>query len=371
MKKIFLFLFVAIFISGCQESAPKDIHEEVMYENGADVVSQISPTVATIYHFSQEKGDSESKGEQGSGVFIAKDKIVTNHHVIANFKEGDGIIIRQSDGSTFYATGILVSDPAHDLAILQFDSKNQTVVVASIGDSEKVRQGQEVYAIGSPQGLVNTVTKGIISNTSLPKGKLAPEVNAFQHDASMDHGSSGGGLFTVSDGKLIGINYAILAEGKQQANFSIPTKYLEKLLGINSVKTSFSKDKKIITKFKKTYGSKTMVEGADDLMIAGGSGVDLHKMHFLFSSITTMGGRIFLFVALVLLGYLVAYLLFRKAIAKKASPQKSLTVSSVWIIVTFLAAMFFCFTDLIFTQKVSNPYQDSSASSQQETNIVE
>ena len=349
MKKI-TFLILALFIiSGCQDNrSTTDKHfdtDEVMYENGSDVVSKISASVVTIF-----AGD-----KLGSGVFIAHDKVVTNFHVIENIKENETIVIKQNNGSVFAADGVLVKDPEHDLAIIQFtnNNNNKKLDIAELGNTNKVKQGQEVYAIGSPKGFENTVTLGIISNNKVTK--LLEGVTVFQHDASIDHGSSGGGLFDKKSGKLLAINFSGLSETKQDAGFAIPVMYLKNILDINSIKVPLAKNEEFLQKIQKTYGGTSMNFDTTEV----GSYVDLDKVHFLISSITTIGGRVVLFLALVLLGYLIMYSLFRSSINKNNSPQKSLTSSSIGILVVFIAAMFFSFTDLIFTESENSPYQET------------
>jgi V8-like Glu-specific endopeptidase len=349
MKNIIFLILTLFIISGCQDNPGKTDKQldsdDVMYENGSDIVSKISASVVTIF-----AGDS-----LGSGVFIAKDKVVTNFHVIENIKENETIVIKLNNGSVFAADGVLVKDPDHDLAIIQFTNSNniKKIEIAELGNTSKVKQGQEVYAIGSPKGLENTVTLGIISNNNVTK--LLQGVTVFQHDASIDHGSSGGGLFDKKSGKLLGINFSILSETKQDAGFAIPVRYLKKILDINSIKVPLAKNDEYIKKIQKTYGGTAMNVDTTEV----GSYIDIDKVHFLLSSITTIGGRVVLFLALALIGYLIMYLLFRNSINKNKSPQKSLTSSSIGILVVFLAAMFFSFTDLIFTESANSPYQET------------
>lgn len=344
-KQIRYLLLLCLFaVSGCQEqsSSTHANNDGMFYENGTDIVSQISSSVVTVY----------AQDKLGSGVFIAEDKIVTNYHVIEDIREDESIVIKQNNGVFFTVNGVLVKDPQHDLAILQITNNGnmKKISIAKLGNDDLVRQGQEVYAIGSPKGLENTVTQGIISNTSV--ADMLKNASVFQHDASIDQGSSGGGLFDKTSGDLLGINFSGLAEGKQDAGFAVPVRHLKKILNINSIKVPLTSNKNFLLKIKNQYGQ----EGATDFGIVDGSNLDFNKMHFLFDSVTTITGRLVIFASMFTIGYLIAYLLFRRAINKHKSPIKSLTSSSIMIFVFLITAMLFSFTDLIFTQTASNPY---------------
>jgi S1-C subfamily serine protease len=286
MNKIILVIIALCLSSGCKDNQNSNSANsaDVMYENGQDIVSKISSTVVTVF-----AGDS-----LGSGVFISKDKVVTNYHVIENIKENETILIKQNNGSIFAAVGVLVQDPDHDLAIIQFRNTNnkKKIGIAVLGNTSKVKQGQEVYAIGSPKGLENTVTQGIISNNNV--GNLLKGAAVFQHDASIDHGSSGGGLFDKRTGQLLAINFSILGEGTQDAGFAIPVKYLKKILDIDSIKVPLTANEKYLKTIQTTYGGAKMNVDTTEV----GSYADIDKMHFLVSSITTMGGRFVLFLGL-------------------------------------------------------------------------
>ena len=94
-------------------------------------------------------------------------------------------------------------------------------------------------------------------------------------------------------------------------------------------------------------------------LVTEGSFIDPHKVHFLFSSITTMSGRFVLFGIIVIIGYLIVYLRFRKSINSMKSPHKSMSVATIWIMIVFLFSMFFSFTDLIFSSKSNPSHQDT------------
>src|SRR5262247_1564934 len=152
----------------------------------------------------------------GSGVLVdPKGYILTNNHVIENAQE---IIVRLSDQRKFTAR-LIGRDPKTDLAVLKVDAPGP-LPVAELGDSNQLRVGQWAIAIGNPFGLDRTVTVGIVSATARTRVGVTQYDNFIQTDASINPGNSGGPLLNI-DGKVIGINTAIVAAG-QGIGFSIP-----------------------------------------------------------------------------------------------------------------------------------------------------
>ncbi len=152
----------------------------------------------------------------GSGVLVdPKGYILTNNHVIENAQE---IIVRLSDQRKFPAR-LVGRDPKTDLAVLKVDAAGP-LPVAELGDSSQLRVGQWAIAIGNPFGLDRTVTVGIVSATARTRVGVTQYDNFIQTDASINPGNSGGPLLNI-DGKVIGINTAIVATG-QGIGFSIP-----------------------------------------------------------------------------------------------------------------------------------------------------
>ena len=152
----------------------------------------------------------------GSGVIVdPKGYILTNNHVIENARE---ITVRLSDSRKFSAT-LVGRDPKTDLAVLKVEAP-APLPVAELADSDRLRVGQWAIAIGNPFGLDRTVTVGIISATARNRVGVATYENFIQTDASINPGNSGGPLLNL-DGKVIGINTAIVAAG-QGIGFSIP-----------------------------------------------------------------------------------------------------------------------------------------------------
>jgi serine protease Do len=152
----------------------------------------------------------------GSGVVVdPKGYILTNNHVIENAQE---IIVRLSDQRKFTAR-LVGRDPKTDLAVLKVDAPGP-LPVAELGDSSQLRVGQWAIAIGNPFGLDRTVTVGIVSATARTRVGVTQYDNFIQTDASINPGNSGGPLLNI-DGKVIGINTAIVAAG-QGIGFAIP-----------------------------------------------------------------------------------------------------------------------------------------------------
>jgi len=151
----------------------------------------------------------------GSGFIISNDGyIFTNNHVV---EKADKIVVKVSDEREYEAK-IIGTDPKTDIALIKIKPRNSLPVV-DIGDSDQVKVGEWVIAIGNPFGLEATVTAGIVS----AKGRVigaGPYDNFIQTDASINPGNSGGPLFNM-EGKVIGINTAIVAQG-QGIGFAIP-----------------------------------------------------------------------------------------------------------------------------------------------------
>jgi len=153
----------------------------------------------------------------GSGFIVSRDGIVlTNAHVVDGASD---VTVKLSDRREFKAK-VLGVDKQTDIAVLRIDANNLPTV--KLGNSDSVRVGQWVLAIGSPYGFENTVTAGIISATSraLPDGTYVP---FLQTDAAVNPGNSGGPLFNMN-GEVIGINSQIYSQtgGYQGLSFAIP-----------------------------------------------------------------------------------------------------------------------------------------------------
>ena len=151
----------------------------------------------------------------GSGFIIdPKGLIVTNNHVI---EDADKIKVKLTDDSEYDAE-VVGRDPSTDLALIKIEPQ-KSLTPLKMGSSEDLQVGQWVVAIGSPFGLEQTVTAGIVS----AKGRIigsGPYDNFIQTDASINPGNSGGPLLNLK-GEVIGINTAIIASG-QGIGFAVP-----------------------------------------------------------------------------------------------------------------------------------------------------
>ncbi len=164
------------------------------------------------------------KRSLGSGFIIGKKGyILTNNHVVEKASE---IKVKLFDGTTYKAK-VVGKDPKTDVALIKIDPKGKELHVAQLGDSSTLQIGEWVLAIGNPFGLSYTVTAGIVSAKGRVIGE-GPYDNFIQTDASINPGNSGGPLVNM-DGKVIGINTAIIARA-QGIGFAIPINMVKSLL---------------------------------------------------------------------------------------------------------------------------------------------
>jgi len=160
----------------------------------------------------------------GSGVIISKDGyIITNNHVVEN---ADEIIVTLIGKDKEYKAKVIGLDPKTDLAVIKIEAKN--LDIAKFGNSENLKEGDLVFAIGNPFGVGGSVTQGIISALHKNAIGLNQYENFIQTDASINPGNSGGALVD-SRGALIGINSAILSRsgGNNGIGFAIPSKMVK------------------------------------------------------------------------------------------------------------------------------------------------
>lgn len=161
-------------------------------------------------------GPRQTQGE-GSGVIVDEEGyIVTNNHVIAG---ATNIEVSLSDGRVVGAR-VVGSDALTDLAVLQTDATG--LIAAEWGDSDALEVGAMVWAVGSPFGLQRSITFGILSAKNRDSDPGAAWKNYLQTDAAVNPGNSGGPLIDAQ-GRVIGINSAIVGESYQGISFAIPS----------------------------------------------------------------------------------------------------------------------------------------------------
>ena len=199
---------------------------------------RVSQTVSTGGHYGDEAfrrffglpdmpGGQREVASAGSGVIVDAENgyILTNHHVV---DQADQIQISTIDGEVFDAE-IVGSDAATDIAVIKVDAKGLTDM--PIGDSERVRVGDFVLAIGNPFGLGHTVTSGIVS--ALGRSGISRDgyEDFIQTDASINPGNSGGALVNLR-GELVGVNSAIISRsgGNVGIGFAVPTEIASSIM---------------------------------------------------------------------------------------------------------------------------------------------
>ncbi|MDE6680612.1 MAG: trypsin-like peptidase domain-containing protein, partial [Muribaculaceae bacterium] len=171
-------------------------------------------------------------GLGSGGILSADGYIVTNNHVIDG---ADKLEVLLNDNSTFEAT-VIGTDEATDLALIKIDTEGLSPI--SFGDSDKLKIGEWVLAVGNPFGFNSTVTAGIVSakarslNSGQNGGRTRMGIESFiQTDAALNPGNSGGALVNLS-GELVGINSAIYSNTGSYSGFSfaIPTTIVKKVM---------------------------------------------------------------------------------------------------------------------------------------------
>lgn len=209
--------------------------------DAADVVARVMPAVVTVINEQRFSdgffGESEVEAGRGTGFAIdGSGNIVTNEHVV---RGGSGFKVLLSNGEKRDAT-LVGADPLSDLAVVRMDGPPLATV--AFGDSNSLRQGQPVLAIGSPLGdFTGTVTSGIVSalNRDFPyeaqqPGEEVVYTDLIQHDAAINPGNSGGPLFDIA-GRVIGVNtLGIPQSGRtpvQGLFFAIPANHVSRIVG--------------------------------------------------------------------------------------------------------------------------------------------
>ena len=193
-------------------AAPQVIERQVTSAGGVSMTAQqdvselyakVKPSVVEI----NAANSRSTSGSLGSGIVLDKEGyILTNYHVIRGF---DQIDVAMSDGNAVSAT-VAGTDPGNDLAVLKINVSADKLVPAQLGDSDKVKAGALVIAVGNPFGIEGSVTQGIVSGVgrTLGGGTGRPLRALIQSDAAINPGNSGGALFDIN-GNVIGVTSAI------------------------------------------------------------------------------------------------------------------------------------------------------------------
>lgn len=208
-----------------------------------DVVSKVSPSVvsvaienrATLDFFGMPQNNSKQESGIGSGFVVSKDGLImTNKHVVSQEDEKYIAIIKANDGSEKkYPVVEINRDPFNDMAIVKVDATD--LVPIELGDSDHIKVGQKVIAIGNALGqFENTVTTGVVSGLSRGVSPVDPLTGAaeklddlIQTDAAINPGNSGGPLVN-SSGQVIGINTAVASA--QNIGFALKINAAKQLL---------------------------------------------------------------------------------------------------------------------------------------------
>ncbi|WP_250630145.1 S1C family serine protease [Rhodoflexus caldus] len=209
------------FLLAAERSTPSVVHIRTQYKGSA----------GAMMGFFDDSDESSRRGmSTGSGVIISEDGFVlTNHHVI---DEADEIVVTLDDKRQFNAT-VIGQDPTTDLALIKIQANN--LVPIAYGNSDEVKVGEWVLAVGNPFDLTSTVTAGIISgkarNINLLFSNDGLAIESFlQTDAAVNPGNSGGALVNLK-GELIGINTAIATRtgGYAGYSFAVPVNLAKKV----------------------------------------------------------------------------------------------------------------------------------------------
>ena len=175
-------------------------------------------------------GGEQTQQAQGSGfVYDSDGRIITNQHVVEG---ATSISVRFWNGTTYKAE-LVGSDPSTDLAVIKVDAPASVLTPLTLADSNAVAVGDNVVAIGSPFGLENTVTSGIVS--ALHRQMTSPNNfsidDSIQTDAAINHGNSGGPLLNA-EGQVIGVNAQIESDsgGNDGVGFAIPSNTVKSIV---------------------------------------------------------------------------------------------------------------------------------------------
>ncbi len=221
--------------------------------------------------FSRGAPRREQQNSLGSGVIVSPDGlIVTNQHVIEG---ADKIIVVLADKREFEAK-IVVSDDKSDLSVLRVDPGAEPLPALELRDSDELKVGDLVLAIGNPFGVGQTVTSGIVSALARAIGNNTELKSFIQTDAAINPGNSGGALLSM-DGRLVGINTSIFSKsgGSHGIGFAVPSNM------VRAVIHGISEDGKLIRPWLGAYGQAVTSDIAHSLGMKRPQGVIVSQVH--------------------------------------------------------------------------------------------
>jgi putative serine protease PepD len=229
------------------DAAPAASPQQVTVTNSAAAASSSTSTVGEIYKRSADAvvkitvtsagqanplgGSGGTQQAQGSGfVYDTQGHVITNQHVVDG---AESVSVKFANGKT-YSAKVVGTDPSTDLAVIDVDAPASALKPLELADSSAVEVGDGVIAIGSPFGLDQTVTTGIVS--ALHRQINSPNNfsidDAIQTDAAINHGNSGGPLLDM-DGDVIGVNSQIESDsgGNDGVGFAVPSDTISQIVG--------------------------------------------------------------------------------------------------------------------------------------------
>ena len=214
-----------VTVKDTQPASESPLSVNAIYRNNYQGVVEI--TVDT----NASSGFGSAQAEGSGWVYNQNGDIVTNQHVVAN---ADSIKVTFWNGKT-YDAHLVGSDQTSDLAVIKVDAPASLIHPLQLGDSSALRVGDGVVAIGSPFGLQETVTSGIVSalhrSISSPGDQPFTISDSIQTDAAINHGNSGGPLLNTA-GEVVGVNSQIRSDsgGNEGVGFAIPSNTIKSVV---------------------------------------------------------------------------------------------------------------------------------------------
>jgi len=226
MKKFIMLTMLAFSFAFVQVPSVNAQYYDADEQININVYQKISPSIVTI---DAQLPDGVSSG---TGCIIASDGVIlTSSHVIEGSKDID---VTTVTGKVYKASVLSILGKNNDLALLKIKASERLAVV-KLGDSEEVKVGQKVLAIGNPFGFSGTLTQGIVSRLDYVKNKI-------QTDAAINPGNSGGPLVN-SSGEVIGISQSIYNPDNNKSNigigFAIPVNSVKEFIELAKIAKKF------------------------------------------------------------------------------------------------------------------------------------